>query len=56
MPIEFVIDTMIADSIKNENYDRAKALALMEMVKILRDIWGELESIKDSGVKQDASF
>jgi len=50
MPIEFVVDTMIHDAIMAEDYERAKAIALGEIVKILRDIWGEIEAIKDDGI------
>lgn len=47
MPIEIVIDTMITEAIIAENYDRAIALALSELVKELRYIRGELEALNE---------
>jgi len=47
MPITFVIDEIIHDAIMRGDYEKAKAVALGEIVKVLRDIWGEIEAIKD---------
>ena len=46
MPIEFIVDTMMHEAIMKGDYERAKAIALCELVKILRDIWGEIEAVK----------
>ena len=47
MPITFVIDEIIHEAIMNGEYEKAKAIALGELVKIIRDLWGEVEAIKD---------
>jgi len=50
MPITFIVDEIIHDAIMRGDYEKAKAIALGEIVRILRDIWGEIEAIKDDGI------
>jgi len=47
MPITFVIDEIIHDAIMAGKYDKAIAVALAGLLKELRDIRGEIESINE---------
>lgn len=47
MPIEIVVDTLIHEAIMKGHYEKAIAIALSEIVIILRDIWGEIEELNN---------